>query len=97
MRNIFKSAVETFGSDIQLIMLIEEMSELTQAISKYFRGEENAENIAEEIADVHIMLEQALVIFNNGKLVSDYLDSKLNRLSELIEKHQQEDKKQKPE
>ena len=55
--NICKKAVNTFGSDVQEMMFIEEVGELVQALSKKRRGFEGA-NIAEEIADVEIMLEQ---------------------------------------
>jgi len=42
--------------DKQYIMLFEEMAELTKEISKHMRGKQNQTEIAEEIADVQIML-----------------------------------------
>lgn len=53
--NICKKAVNVFGKDVQEMMFIEECGELLQAISKKRRGFKS--NIAEEIADVEIMLE----------------------------------------
>lgn len=37
--------------------LIEEMAELTQALTKELRGKPNRDNLAEEISDVMMMLE----------------------------------------
>ena len=39
-RNILHAAVETFGSDSQMMMMVEEMSELTKAISKFYRAKD---------------------------------------------------------
>lgn len=50
-----------WGVDMQLDMVIEEMAELTQAILKYKRArdkEQAISKIAEEHADVQIMLDQ---------------------------------------
>ncbi|WP_099192169.1 nucleoside triphosphate pyrophosphohydrolase family protein [Tepidibacter mesophilus] len=54
--NIYKQAVEKFGTDAQLIVAIEELSELQKAITKYLRGKQH--NIEEEMEDVRIMLRQ---------------------------------------
>ena len=47
----------------QINICIEEMSELTKALCKHNRGKTDIENIKEEIADVHIMLMQMLMLF----------------------------------
>lgn len=67
INEIYKQAIETFGKDAQLKMCIEEMAELTQAICKSFRGEDNTDNIVEEIADVEIMLAQIKIIYSLNK------------------------------
>ena len=51
---ICKKAINTFVEYTQLDMVIEEMAELTQAISKFKR--DKIHNVEEEIADVEIML-----------------------------------------
>lgn len=81
-----KNAVDVFGEQPQLIMAMEEMAELIQAISKYIRGKSNEENIAEEIADVEIMLAQLRYIFNNSSKVDFYCTHKINKLQDLIAK-----------
>lgn len=62
---IYKKAIDTYGEENQLNMLIEEMAELIQAINKYRRSDNylELEHVAEETADVKIMLEQLDVMF----------------------------------
>ena len=49
-------AVEMLG-DKAMVIAMEELSELQQAISKGIRGKLDKDNLAEEIADVMIILE----------------------------------------
>lgn len=56
METTQQRALSKFGENAQKEMLIEEIAELTQAILKDRRGRES--NIAEEIADVQIVLDQ---------------------------------------
>ena len=58
--DILTSAIKVFGEKAQEEVAIEECSELIQAITHKHRGRKN--NIAEEIADVEIMLEQLKII-----------------------------------
>ena len=58
---------------------IEEMSELTKAIIKKRRGIEPVSHIAEEIADVMIMCEQLIRMYEIENLVNIYVDRKLDR------------------
>lgn len=81
------SAVKQFGEVSQLVMTMEETSELTQALSKYLRGYNNQDNIAEEMADVYIMLRQLEIIFKNENLVESYIEKKIKRLSERLDNH----------
>ena len=57
-------AIETYGKDMQLNVAIEEFSELIKEICKHKRGEDNLDNIIEEMADCYIMLDQLHFIFN---------------------------------
>jgi NTP pyrophosphatase (non-canonical NTP hydrolase) len=59
--NIFKQAVDKFGVENQLLKLVEEMAELTQAIIKhrlYPDEPKHFNNLLEEFIDVNIVLEQ---------------------------------------
>lgn len=83
---IYRQAVEHFGKLNQLIKAMEECGELVQALARWAEGEPVIGNIAEEIADVEITLEQVKVIL--GEQYGEYLElkkaEKLGRLAKLI-------------
>lgn len=81
---IMQSAVSTFGERSQVNMFFEEAAELQNAICKYYRGRGTIENIAEEIADVQIMLEQLSIIFDCNSTVRTFIDQKIERLAKRI-------------
>lgn len=74
--------VETYGSDKQEDMAIEECSELIKAILKFRRS--NAKDsdlrdaVIDEIADVQIMLTQLGIIFNCVEEVNERIDFKID-------------------
>ena len=57
-----EKAVEKWGVDAQLVILIEECSELTKEATKMLRGHGRRENMIEELADVTVMCEQLRII-----------------------------------
>ena len=77
-KEIFKEAIFVFGETAQEEVAIEEMAELIQAITHKHRGREH--NIAEEIADVEIMLEQLKIINNCASEVAEIRKAKVLRL-----------------
>ena len=79
--NVFKQAIEFYGETNQKRMLQEECAELIQAISKDIRGEQH--NVEEEIADVLILLEQVLRIYDKD-IVSGWYDYKIKLLKTKI-------------
>ena len=60
---VLQRALDTYGSLPQIVMVFEEVSELQKELCKYLRGRGSFEHIAEEIADVEIMLEQMKMLF----------------------------------
>lgn len=82
---IYQKAIKTFGTPIQIVVCMEEMAELIKELSKDLRNKGNIEHIAEEIADVMIMLEQMILIFNCDVEVKNYRLQKLERLKMLLE------------
>lgn len=76
---ILENAIERYGAKAQEGVAQEECAELIQAISKKHRGKPH--NIAEEIADVEIMLEQLKIINSCWKEVKEIKESKIQRLS----------------
>lgn len=84
---ILNNAIQTYGIDAQLDMCVEEMSELTKEICKKKRGKNNRNQIAEEIADVEIMLEQLKIMCNiSDKEVNNVVFMKICRLEERLKK-----------
>lgn len=81
-RNVLQAAINKFGKDQQLNMMIEECAELIQAINKYKRYGK-IENVLEEIADVQIMIEQMQMIFFPST-TEKYEREKIDRLALLV-------------
>lgn len=81
---VYATAIECYGKDNQIRMAIEEMSELTKELCKFFRGETNLFDLSGEIADVFITLEQLLMIFDCEIEVESYIKRKVDRLSDRL-------------
>lgn len=83
-KKLYKEAIKTFGESAQAVVAMEECSELIKEISKALRRKINIEHIAEEIADVEIMVEQLKIMFNIEDLVEHFIRMKNGRLEALI-------------
>ena len=81
---ICRAALDAFGKSSQMQVAIEEMSELTKELCKNGRGQENTTHIAEEIADVEIMLWQMVMLFDCAGQVETFRRYKLERLAGRI-------------
>lgn len=92
----FKIA-DHYGLNLQMQQLIEEMSELTQAICKYKRkhGEGQSildmvtygrveENLIEELADAKLVLGQVIHLLDCDDTVQEIMEQKINRTLERI-------------
>lgn len=81
---IMKRAIDTYGQSAQLDLVVEEMAELTKAISKLRRARPGpefcatVENIVEETADVQIMIDQLRMILAFSTTLAE--EEKLQRL-----------------
>lgn len=82
---ILREVVGFYGADMQLNICIEELSELIKELCKSKRGLGDYENIAEEMADVRIIMEQLYIIYGNADAVQRWYLHKLNRLQERLE------------
>ena len=67
------------------LWIFEEMSELQKELCKRARGKDNREAIAEEIADVQIMLEQMMILHDCEDLVEVQKFKKTHRLNVRLE------------
>jgi len=78
-------ALKHFGIDTQLLKLAEECSELSQAALKFheYRSVERSAALAEELADVEIMLEQMRAYFGDTP-VDAQRANKITRLERRI-------------
>lgn len=81
---ILLAAVAMWGQDAQAKMLLEEMAELQKEICKAWRGKDNTVEIAEEVADVEVMLAQIKMIFGIDASVGVYRDAKIERLRQRL-------------
>jgi NTP pyrophosphatase (non-canonical NTP hydrolase) len=59
-----KKAIKAWGPEKQKWVAAEELSELIHALARNNRGDDNLENIVEEIADVEIVLHQLKIMFD---------------------------------
>lgn len=84
-RQVLSRAIEQYGRDAQEKMVLEEMSELQKEICKNWRGKDNRREIAEEIADVEIMLDQLKLMFDVEHLVDTVKKEKVERLRRRLE------------
>lgn len=88
MTAVCQRAVDAWGKQSQLVICMEETAELTKELSKNLRGQDNDLGIAEEIADVEIMLEQLKLIFDIRPDVENMKNEKLIRLDRRIKESQ---------
>ena len=82
--NVLKSLVGKYG-DKQIIVCIEEMSELTKELCKNLRGHYNLDKIYEEMADVYIMLAQMQILLQMEVEGLEYMiNKKIERTKERL-------------
>lgn len=97
MTNEANRIADHHGLKVQMQQLIEEMSELTQAICKYKRkhGEGQPisdmvtyrhveENLVEELADVRLVLGQVIHLLDCDDAVQEIMKQKIKRTLERI-------------
>ena len=86
-KTLLERAVETWGIDAQMLMLAEECSELATAalhFTRTGRRESSLVDLAEEIADVNIMIAQILQVLDIHGVVAINEACKLNRLADRL-------------
>lgn len=80
---LYHHAMSKWGFPAQAMMVIEECSELINAMCKYDRSRVSKDDIITEVADTMIMCEQMAVAFGVD-LVKAEKDRKLQRLKERL-------------
>ena len=102
LESVYKRAVDIWGVEIQMGMMIEEAAELIQAISKYKRAHDKSDEIkqdaynhvCEEVADVENMIDQMRYMLDD-KTIDIYKEQKLERTLEKIIKLENEQRNKK--
>lgn len=84
IKEIYQKAIKKFGATMQMTVAMEECSELIKEISKIIRAKGNLANLAEEIADVEIMLEQLKQMYYIEDIVTTKKADKIIRLKNLV-------------
>ena len=86
--DVFKDAIKEFGDAAQVTMVFEEMAELQKELCKWLRSGKSPtllHLIAEEIADVEIMLDQMKLVFHCTSAVRGIRKKKIARLAGRIQ------------
>lgn len=84
-KKLLTEVIEFYGADMQLNICIEEMSELIKELCKVKRKKMNKDHIAEEMADVKIIMEQLSIIFGNDNEVNEWYEKKIQRLKSRLD------------
>lgn len=85
MKNNINRILQASNYNVQKVIAIEELSELQKEITKDLRGKGNKEHIAEEIADVYIMLSQLTMMYDIDNIsINVIIDSKIERTMERL-------------
>ena len=91
-KSIFEQAVECWGPVSQVGMVNEEAGELFTVLNQWIRGRVSASRVAEEVADMSIVLDQIPHIVAVGGMdpekfslmVGRFREQKLVRLQEIL-------------
>ena len=83
-----KNAISAFGADAQITKLCEECAELMTAVIHRRAGRDTNDHVAEEMADVTLMMVQMRIIFGiSEEDIDKWMAYKLERLRERLENH----------
>ena len=79
-KQILTAAICHYGTGTQRFKAMEELAELIRALARC----DDVENVAEEMADVRIMLDQLELMFDNRDEVRGWELKKLLRLDQVL-------------
>ena len=101
-RALYERAIDRFGRVDQALKAVEELNELSQAICKHLQelsGDPASEHqrrlrdhVAEEMADVVIMVDQLAIIYDNHEQVREWKARKQARLRNRLDALDRADK-----
>ena len=85
---VLQDAIDTFGIEKQLIVTIEELSELQKTIAEYLRynkSDEYVGEIIEELVDAEIMIRQVKKMFKMDEFYNTIQRVRIRSLQQFIE------------
>lgn len=95
-KSVIENALEKWGSMSELVVTIEELSELQKEVTKQIRNEGKMENLVEEMADVYIVMEYLNMIFAiTDDDINKEVEKKLNRLENRLNSENEQQKGEK--
>jgi len=86
--DLYVRAIASWGEEFQRQLAVGELNELAAALTRYNLGRENSDEVASEMADVYIMLEQVELMLGNMEQVEAYRSKKLERLRGRLEERE---------
>ena len=85
LKELFKDAFKQFTARQQVIVAIEELSELQKELCKEQRFKYNKLHMIEELTHALFMIHQMIVLYDVENEVSEYYDKTIKRLEDLLE------------
>ena len=84
-KQVTRAAIDRFGHQYQIIVAIEELSELQKELTKVLPGIGKREHVIEEMADVEICLQELTEMFNvTAEEKENSIYEKLSRLDRRL-------------
>lgn len=82
----YNDLISKYGENMQLIVAIEELSELQKELTKILRGKGSKSRLIEEVADCYICLEQIRIIkkITNNELKNEKAKKLMRARKEYI-------------
>lgn len=88
LERISYECIKKWGPELQLLIVIEELSELIKAIIKKERAIGSVDDVIKEIADVEIMLIQLKTVYGISDIsVEDAIKAKIERLQRYMKEY----------
>lgn len=93
INDLYTRLRQKYGYKMQMIVAVEELSELQKEIIKNLRGKSDLKHLAEEIADVEIMCEQLKLMFKIEPECQFQREKKLQRINCMLAEPEEKPRK----
>lgn len=86
--SVYEEAIDRFGETPQMLVAIEEFSELSAAISRMLTSKGDLLDLVTEVADAEIMLSQIKLLYDISSVVIEEKQRKIDRLKNALLVHE---------